>query len=114
MNHIYNVSEKAAEILDEFANSGSSETAGVAEILGTIAENGSGSETDEYMIACAGEIRSAAAAFISRLGNVDPWADPTGEIKDWRREVANGDTVLGFQDWKDHKRETERDERGEE
>lgn len=27
--------------------------------------------------------------------------------KNWQYEVANGDTVLGFEDWKDHKRESE-------
>lgn len=112
MNHIYNVSEKAAEILDEFANSGSCETSGVASILGTIAENGGGQETDDFLLACAEEIRHAADSFITRLGGEDPWADPTDEREAWRHDVAQGNTVLGFKDWKAHKREAEMDERG--
>lgn len=61
------LSPNAEEILRELANSGSSESSGVAEILNTIAEDGDESATDEYLIVCAEEIINAAQAFIDRL-----------------------------------------------
>jgi len=30
-------------------------------------------------------------------------------MKDWRYEVSNGDTVLGYQDWVKHQREANRE-----
>lgn len=114
MKHNIKISDKAVEILTEFERSGQTETIEVAEILKSIASNGDGQETDEFLLACAEEIRNAADAFINRLGGFDPWADPTDEMDAWRHDVAQGNTVLGFKDWKAHKRETERDERGEE
>lgn len=29
----------------------------------------------------------------------------TEGMHDWKREVANGDTVLGFEEWKQHRKE---------
>lgn len=29
--------------------------------------------------------------------------------QDWQYEVANGDTVLGFEEWKEHRKEAESD-----
>ena len=111
MKHKIKISDKAVEILTEFEQSGQTETIAVADILKSIASNGDGQETDDFLLACAEEIRNAADAFINRLGGEDPWADPTDEMDAWRHDVAQGNTVLGFQDWKAHKRETERDER---
>jgi len=31
----------------------------------------------------------------------------TDDRNDWQYEVANGDTVLGFQEWMEHKQETD-------
>jgi hypothetical protein len=47
--------------------SGQSEMLGVADILETIAANGDESETDEFLVACAGEIIGAAAYFIEQV-----------------------------------------------
>jgi hypothetical protein len=38
----------------------------------------------------------------------DPWADdPVYGADDWRQDVANGDTRLGYADWLAHNREAE-------
>lgn len=52
-------------ILRQMEDSGQSETAGVADILKTIAENGDGQAVTSYLIGCAEEIIAAAQAFIA-------------------------------------------------
>ena len=32
----------------------------------------------------------------------------TDDVRDWQYEVANGDTVLGFMEWLEHREEAER------
>lgn len=58
------LSEKAEATLKEMAESGSSETSGVADILNTIAENGDGMQEDFFLLNCAEEIIEAAKRFI--------------------------------------------------
>jgi hypothetical protein len=62
------LSDKARGLLKDMANSGESETSGVAEILNTIASNGEGQEKDEHLLTCAEEIRDAVQAFIVQMG----------------------------------------------
>lgn len=66
-----NVSEDIRLVLQDMANSGSSETIGVADILATIASNGDGQEDKEFLITCAQEIKEAADNFICRLRATD-------------------------------------------
>lgn len=61
------LSEKAARILEEMAESGDSQRSGVADILNTIAENGEGQEEDGFLATCAEEIRAAAQDFIDQV-----------------------------------------------
>lgn len=34
--------------------------------------------------------------------------DPDYPVKDWKAEVANGDTRMGYREWTDHQKEIER------
>lgn len=61
------LSDKAREVLERLANSGSSEAAGVADCLNTIASNGDAQEEDYYLLGCAEEIVEAANAFITEV-----------------------------------------------
>lgn len=36
------------------------------------------------------------------------WADETYPMEDWRTEVANADTILGYDEWVMHKKEAEK------
>ncbi len=63
------LSDKTREALKIMAESGSSEAAGVADILNTIAENGGEQTSDEYLIACAEEVKDAVQAFINAMKN---------------------------------------------
>jgi hypothetical protein len=61
------LSDKARQALEDLANSGQSEAAGVADCLNTIAENGDGQEEDNHLLNCADEIIAAARAFVARV-----------------------------------------------
>jgi len=40
---------------------------------------------------------------------MDPWSDdPDYPVADWQREVANGDTRLGYADWVAGRRDEDR------
>jgi hypothetical protein len=39
---------------------------------------------------------------------IQEWREQTQPIFDWQYEVANGDTILGYAEWADHKNESER------
>ena len=58
-----------SRLLKEMEDSGQSETAGVADILRMIAENGGDMETAEHLFACAKEIAAAAGYFIQQLAS---------------------------------------------
>ncbi len=64
------LSEKAKEILTEFAKSGSTEQSGVANILNVIGWNGAEMSSNESLIGNAREIIESAQAFISRLTGI--------------------------------------------
>ena len=62
-----NLSNKARKVLNQLAESGSSEAAGVADILNTIAENDKESAKDAFLVTCAEEIRDYANEIIIAL-----------------------------------------------
>lgn len=66
------LSDKAQAALQRLADCGSSEAAGVADTLNTIAENGDGQETDEHLVGCAEEIRDYAVSFIQEVRGEEP------------------------------------------
>ena len=68
------LSDEAKTALRSMAESSSSEAAGVADILNTIAENCGGSETNEFLAACAQEVIDWAAHFMLMIGH-DPEFD---------------------------------------
>ena len=79
------LSEKAEKILTEFANSGSCESSGVADILNVIAENGDEMSEDATLINAAYEIIGSAHAFINRLTGYTKLVCPqcgSGDVKD--------------------------------
>ena len=42
------------------------------------------------------------------LQSRNPWViDPDYPLEDWKYEVQNGDTRLGYHDWVDHKKESD-------
>lgn len=61
------LSAQASTVLTELATSGSSEDAGVADTLNTIAQNGEDSATDEYILGCAEQMLAAAVQVIQAL-----------------------------------------------
>jgi hypothetical protein len=61
------LSERARSALKRMAESGSSEAYSVAEALNTIAENDDESAADEFLVACAREIRGWAVHFIEEV-----------------------------------------------
>jgi hypothetical protein len=66
-NPAEDLSDKAREALQGLADSCSSEAAGVADTLNTIAENGEEQATDEHLVGCAEEIRDYAVSFIQEV-----------------------------------------------
>ena len=70
------ISAKAKEILEEFEQSGSAESFGVAEILQGISmsippEDNTEQEADAFLCTCAQEIIDAAQSFIERIEGKD-------------------------------------------
>ena len=69
------LSEKARTMIEQMLNSGDSQQVAVAEALDTIACNGDGQETDEFLAGCAQEI-AAEAAYASK--HLKPREQPLG------------------------------------
>lgn len=67
----------------------------------------SGGHTGRYL---AGWCEDAVVTQVEKL--LSPAAEPvtTLTVEDWRQEVHNGDTVLGFAEWIEHRQEMEADE----
>ena len=61
------LSKKAAALIDELIESGDSQSLAVGECLDTIAGNDEESATDEFLLVCAEEIKTAAEYAISVL-----------------------------------------------
>lgn len=59
----YAPSPAAQDVIDRFVASGETEAIAVGECLASIAENGSDMASDAFLVACAGEMMTAAEAF---------------------------------------------------